>query len=132
MSQETLFEQAGGQEGLRAVVADFYDHVFDDVMIGYLFWGVDKAQIIEREVEFAARMLGARDVSYQGRPLRQAHGPHRILGGHFDRRLQLLREAMERHGLPPEVRRAWEEHTRSLRSQITHDVEASCTHLPDA
>ncbi len=31
---ESLFEQAGGEPMIRAVVSSFYDAVFDDVMIG--------------------------------------------------------------------------------------------------
>lgn len=123
--EQALWQQAGGEAGLRAVVADFYDRVFDDVMIGFFFRGKDKARLIEKEVELALRMLGA-EVEYTGKPVREAHAPHRILGGQFDRRLQILRETMEAHGLPAAVRDAWVRHTLSLREQVTRDASGEC------
>ncbi len=118
MSEGDLCAQAGGFEGIKAVVADFYKEVFEDVMIGYLFVGVDRERLIQREAEFAAVMLGDREIEYTGRPLRAAHGPHHILSGHFDRRLQILKEALEAHGMPEAVKARWIEHTASLRAQI--------------
>ena len=123
-----LFDAVGGLQGLRSVITTFYDSVFDDVMIGYLFWKADKTRLIEMEVQFAARMLGARDIQYEGRPLRKAHASHQILGGHFDRRLQLLREAMQTHAVPQAVRTVWIEHSEALRSVITDDQDSNCSH----
>jgi hemoglobin len=124
----TLFEKAGGMDGLRAVLGDFYDAVFDDVMIGFHFRNANKERLIQKEAELAARMLGASDVKYTGKPLRQAHAPHPILGGQFERRLQLLREAMEKHNLPEDVRTEWVAHTQALRSQVTRDPGSDCDH----
>ena len=126
--QDDLFALAGGLEGLRAVLTTFYDEVFDDVMIGFLFWNTDKARLIDKEVEFAAKMLGAASVQYTGKPLRKAHAAHRILGGHFDRRTQILREAMAAHDLPEAVREHWIEHTMALRVLITADSDSLCSH----
>mgnify|MGYP001592958013 CR=1 FL=1 len=88
----SLFDQIGA-DGLRRVIADFYDRLFADVMIGFLFAGKDKQRLIDREYEFTAHFLGA-DVAYTGRPLRQAHARSPILGGHFERRLQILRNTL--------------------------------------
>jgi hemoglobin len=120
----TAFDRIGG-DALRAVIADFYDRVFADVMIGFLFQGKDKARLVQLEWEFAARMLGA-DVKYTGRPMRAAHAQLPIFGGHFERRLQILREAMRDHGVDPEVQRVWIEHAQALRSQITSDKGSEC------
>jgi truncated hemoglobin YjbI len=121
-----LFEQAGGLEGLRRVVTTFYDAIFVDVMIGFFFQSLDKDMLIDREVEHAARMLGAEHIEYKGRPLREAHAKHPIMGGQFDRRTQLLREAMETHQLPGPVKKAWLEQTERLRPLITKDSKAEC------
>lgn len=118
----------GGEPALRAVLTTFYDRVFEDVMIGYLFWGKDKEHLIAREVEFAARVLGAKHISYTGRPMRKAHAQHRILGGHFDRRLQILKDAMSFHHVPDEVQEAWVAHTHALRLQVTADPDSRCNH----
>jgi hemoglobin len=111
---------------LRAVITDFYDRVFADVMIGFLFQGKAKARLIQLEWELASRMLGASDVVYTGRPMRVAHAQSPIFGGHFERRLQILRETMRDHGVDPEVQRVWLEHSQALRSQITKDQGSEC------
>ncbi len=116
---------AGGEPVLRAVVTHFYEHVFTDVMIGFFFRNADKARLIEKEYELAARMLGA-DVRYTGKTMRQAHDPHPIMGGQFMRRLQLLKEAMAAHDLPQPVVDAWVAHTEALRPQITGFKGSDC------
>jgi hemoglobin len=114
-----------GAEKLREVITDFYDRVFGDVMIGFLFAGKDRQRLIDKEWEFTAHFLGAA-VAYTGRPMRQAHANSPIFGGHFERRLQLLRQAMAAHGVDDEVARAWIEHQQALRSQITGDRGSEC------
>jgi hemoglobin len=123
---ENLFDRIGG-DALRAVVTDFYDRVFDDVMIGFLFAGKDRARLIQKEWELAARMLGA-DVEYTGRSMREAHARVPILGGHFDRRLQILRDVLSDHAVDEAVRESWIAHTVKLRSQVTADAGSECDH----
>ncbi len=50
-----LFDQAGGPDGPRPLLTTSHDHAFDAVLSGYLFWNADKARLIDKEVEFAAR-----------------------------------------------------------------------------
>ena len=126
----TLFDEIGG-ERLRAVLSDFYDHVFADTMIGFLFWGKDKATLIQREWEFTARLLGP-DVPYTGRPIQKAHAQSPTLGGHFARRLKLLQDMMQKHDVPESVRKVWVEHTHALRPQVTRDSSAECDHEKNA
>ncbi len=119
-----------GEPGLRAIIMDFYDHVFGDVMIGFLFVGKDKATLIERELEFVAGMLGG-DRPYLGRPIRAAHAKSPITGGHFARRAHLLLGAMQRHGLDAEVQAAWIAHNDALRPQVTADRGSECVTSKD-
>lgn len=121
-----------GETALRAVIADFYDRVFADVMIGFMFQGKDKQHLIDREYELTARMLGASHVAYTGRPMRAAHAAHTIFGGHFERRLQILRETWADHGVGPEVQQAWTDHTLALRDQITRDRGSECKDTSEA
>lgn len=120
-----LYERAGGAAAIRRVLGDFYDTVFADLMIGFLFKGIDKERLIERETELTLEALGA-DVRYGGRPLREAHARHPILGGHFMRRRKLLLDAIARHGLPDDVRDAWIAHVDALRPEITPDAVDEC------
>ena len=119
-----LFDQIG-ETKLRAVITDFYSRVFGDVMIGFLFEGKDRQRLIDKEYEFTAHFLGA-DVKYTGRPMRTAHAQSPIFGGHFERRLQILRETLRDHAVDPGVAQAWIDHTLALRSQITADKGSEC------
>ncbi len=124
-SDDALYRQAGGEPVLRAVIAEFYERVFADAMIGFHFQGTDKQRLIDKELELALGILGA-SVPYTGQPLRAAHAKHRIFGGQFMRRLQILREVMAEHGLPEEVQTTWVEHTMRLMPQITADAPTEC------
>ncbi len=115
-----------GAEKLRAVISDFYDRIFSDLMIGFLFQGKNKQHLIDREYEFTAGFLGGKEIKYTGRPMREAHAKSPIFGGHFERRLQILRETMADHGVDPDVQRVWLDHSYALRPQITTDKGSEC------
>ncbi len=121
----SLFEKIG-PERLRAVIVEFYERVFADVMIGFHFAGKDKQRLIEKEYELAARMLGASHVAYTGMTMREAHAKHAILGGQFDRRRKILEDVLVAQGVDAEVREAWIDHTNAMRDQITPDKDSNC------
>lgn len=126
----SLYDQIGGDK-LREVIADFYTRLFHDLMIGFMFAGKDRARLVQKEWEFTANLLGG-DVKYTGRPIRAAHAATPILGGHFERRLQILRETLADHDVAPDVQARWIEHTLALRPQVTGDVGSECNHDVDA
>lgn len=113
----SLFEEIGGEAGLRRVLQTLYDRLFDDVMVGFLFAGKDKAKLIEHQLWFTARFLGGPS-RYEGRSLPDAHAALPILPGHFDRRHHLLREALEEHNVPAAVRDEWLRVDQSLRHAV--------------
>lgn len=113
-----LLEHAGGLAALEAILTDFYRRVFADVMIGHLFSGQDAARLVHLEARFTARVLGATEVEYPGRPMRAAHARHPIFRGHFHRRNQLLAETLRDHAVPAAVAEAWLAHARSLERAI--------------
>ncbi len=114
-----------GEQKLREVITDFYSRLFGDVMIGFLFEGKSRQHLIDREVEFTAGFLGG-NMKYTGRPMRVAHASSPIFGGHFERRLQILRETLRDHAVDPDVQQVWIEHTLALRAQITSDKGSEC------
>jgi hemoglobin len=124
MARPVLFDRIGAAQ-LRAVIEDFYARVFGDVMIGFLFEGKDRQRLIDKEYELAARLLGA-DIAYTGKPMREAHARSPILGGHFERRLELLRQTLAAHAVDPEVVASLIDHSLALRSQITPDRGSEC------
>ena len=122
----THFERIGGEPTLRAIIDDFVDRIFDDIMIGFFFRNAYRRRIKEFEFQHAAEHLGG-PFSYAGRPLKQAHAAHRIMGGQFARRKEVLRQTLVAHGVAPEIIDAWLAHTESLRLQVTSDPDGQCT-----
>ena len=121
----SMFEELGGESALRAVISGFVARVFADPMIGFFFRNSGRKRIEELEYQHAAEFLGAAIV-YRGRPLDEAHRAHPIMGGQFARRMQILREVLDEHGVPSGIRDAWLAHNESLRQLITRDAGSAC------
>ena len=122
---KVAFERLGGEPALRAIIDDFVDRIFDDIMIGFFFRNADRRRIKELEYQHAAELLGG-PVAYRGRPMREAHAAHPIMGGQFARRKRILEEALIAHAVPEDIRVAWLAHTESLRAQITGNRGDDC------
>jgi hemoglobin len=100
-------ELGADPERLHAILADFYQRLSNDVLVGFFFLGHDLEHIARQQAAFLLRAFGAVP-TYSGRPPAQAHldlAP--ILSGHFDRRLKLLEETLRFHGLPDEAIEVW-------------------------
>jgi len=119
------YERLGGEAGLRALIDDFVERVVSDIMIGFMFRDVDRARLKQLELEHAAAHLGGPS-RYSGRPLRQAHAKHRIMGGQFARRREILRKTLVDHRVPQDIIEAWLAYTDSLRDQVTADPDGQC------
>ncbi len=108
----------GGLEGMRAVLRDLYTRLFADPMVGFFFQGRDLERLVEHQLRFTARALGA-DIAYTGRPLPEAHaGLPPILPGHFDRRHTLLAQVLRAHAVPDDAREAWLAYDRAFRRAV--------------
>jgi hemoglobin len=123
----TLYERAGGEVVVRAVIDRFVDRQFDDRIIGFFFDGKDRAGVKRHEFEHAAAALGA-PIRYTGRPIPALHRALRINAGQFRRRLALLKQEIERAGIEPEVEDAWLESQRRMERLITDGTD--CAPLP--
>ncbi len=121
----TPFEILGGEAALRAIIDGFVDQVFADRMIGFFFRNADKARIKEMEFQLAAGFLGAK-IEYSGQPLDQVHRKFPIMGGHFARRRQILKESLEAHGVADDIMNLWLDHTDALRPLITPQSDSGC------
>jgi hemoglobin len=121
----TLYEQLGGERKLRAIIDRFVQRVTEDIMIGFFFRNFDIDRLREMEFQHAAEFLGA-DIKYTGRKLDAAHRRHRIAGGQFARRRQILKEALDEHQVDPAIRDAWLAHVDSLRPLITGEDDSTC------
>lgn len=116
-----------GEPKLRAIIGEFVDTMVADSMIGFFFRGVDVARLKEREYQFTALFLGAQGLTYDGRPIGRVHRRHAIMGGQFDRRRQILKEAIERHDVPTDLAGEWLAHVDQLRKTVTRDGRGECT-----
>lgn len=124
-AEATAFERVGGSDGLSRIIADFVDRVFADPMIGFMFARASRDRIKQFEYQHAAEYLGA-GVVYDGRDIREVHRPHKIMGGQFMRRREILRQVLERHDVPVDVQRLWLSHVDALRPLITADSGSEC------
>jgi hemoglobin len=122
---QTFFEQLGGEQELRTIVDTFIDRIFDDRMIGFFFRNADKQRIKDLEYQLTAHFFGA-EVEYQGRPLDQVHAKHPIMGGHFARRRQILKDTLDLYHVPEPIKEAWLTHTDALRPLITPQKDSEC------
>jgi len=124
-STQSLFEELGGETKVREIIDTFIDHVFEDRMIGFFFRNANRARIKQMEYQLIAKFLGA-GIEYQGKPLDQAHARHPIMGGHFARRRQILKETLESYRVPESIKEAWLGHTDSLKPLITAQKDSDC------
>jgi len=120
----SFFEQLGGEPVLRSIIRTFVDRMFSDPMIGFLFRKASRERVADKEYELAAQHLGG-SVVYTGRPIGEVHAPHAILGGQFDRRLEILRRTLEESGAPSDVIRHWLAYSERLRLVVIGD-DAEC------
>jgi hemoglobin len=121
------YQEIGGLEKLRKIVNTFVDRMFADIMIGFFFRKADKDRIKEKEYEFVAQFLGA-DIKYSGTPLPEAHQKHRIMGGQFSRRKQILKETLEDYNVPKHIIDGLLEHTENFRMLISKTKNSDCNH----
>ena len=122
---ESLYDSLGGEPKLRAIIDDFVERVFGDMMIGFFFANADKERIKRFEFEHARQLLGGPG-EYEGRSLRQAHASNPIRGGHFARRMTILRQVLVAHGVAEAVRARWIEHDLGLAAEVTQDELGEC------
>jgi hemoglobin len=122
---QSLFDKLGGESRLRKIIDTFIDRVFEDRIIGFFFRKADRGRIKELEYQLTASFLGA-EIEYRGRPLGKVHANHPIMGGHFDRRRQILSETLDFYEVPPAIKAVILQHTDALRSEITPEIGSDC------
>lgn len=122
----SAFDRVGGEWALRNIISDFIDSCFADTMIGFMFQRADRNRIKEMEFQLAAQLLGG-PFRYHGRALAEAHQPHKIQGGQFERRKFLLERALRNHNVPRDIEQILMDHTDRLRRQVTIDADSNCS-----
>lgn len=101
-----LWEALGRGLGLRAILTDFYERVYEDPRLEPFFHKVTKERAIDKQYSFLADVFaGTRD--YFGLKPFNAHHWMIISDELFDHRERLIEECMRRHGLPEHLVRRW-------------------------
>ena len=113
-----LWDDAGGEDGVRKILRRLYEKMFADVMVGFLFAGKEIDVLVEHQTWFTARFLGGPQDKYTGRPLPEAHASLPLLPGHFDRRHHLLRETLAELSVPQHVVERWLEIDQQLKTAV--------------
>jgi hemoglobin len=113
----SIYNQVG-YETLELIMTDFYDRLFEDVFVGFIFSRFDKAHLIRQQVLFTGNLLGAKDLKFDGKSLRDAHFNLPIRPAHFARRQVILKEVLQAHSISPDIIAEWIRCEQQLKSQI--------------
>lgn len=113
-----LYSDIGGEASLEEILTLFYQRMAADTMIGFFFYGKDLPTIIQNQKKFLMKVMGELP-DYKGKTPATAHlelPP--ILEGHFDRRLVILKEVLEKWGANPWIIRTWISFERQFRKVV--------------
>ncbi|MFW5963615.1 MAG: group I truncated hemoglobin [Natronomonas sp.] len=101
MAEGTLYERLGGQDGIRAVVDDFYDRLQDDDELGPFFEDADMETLRKTQTDFLCEAAGGPE-TYDAAPVREAHLHVPFTPAHIQRAVDLLSESLEEFDVPEE------------------------------
>jgi hemoglobin len=119
----TLPEEVGGEERLYELISDFYDRLFADPIIGFIFQGHDPERLVETQIEYLRARLGDEEVEYTGESIRASHENLPITVGHFDRRHEILKEVLDDWDVEGVAREEWLELDAALRDLVVRTGE---------
>lgn len=120
MESWNLVEEVGGAERLEAMLRVFYDRLYDDVLVGFLFQPHDKEKLVRSQYDYVTAHLGDRSGTYCGPTIRKSHARVPVLPGHFDRRHKILADLLVEWDVPEHVQREWLALDRSLRKFVVN------------
>ncbi|MFF8773093.1 globin [Kitasatospora sp. NPDC015120] len=122
LSEETFFEQVGGEPTFRRLVHRFYQGVAEDALLRPMYPEEDLGPAEERFALFLIQYWGGpRTYSEQrGHPrLRMRHVPFKVDRAAHDAWLKHMRVALDELGLPEDAeRQLWEYLTYAAASMI--------------
>jgi hemoglobin len=99
MASETLYDRLGGQEGIRAVVDEFYDRLLADDDLGPLFEGADMETLRRTQTDFLCEKAGGPE-TYDAAPVREAHLHVPFTPDRIERAIELLYASLEAFDVP--------------------------------
>lgn len=121
----TLYEKIGKQK-IEEAITKFYDQAFKDPIIGHFFFKKDQIDLTQKQIQFASLMLGSKEHSYKGKPLKEAHSALPIGLVHFNRRQRILAEVLQSLEIDEKLSKEWLEKEESLKPLIIRGSFAGC------
>lgn len=115
-STPSLYDRLG-EPTIRAAVSAFYVRAFEDVFIGYFFYGKRHEELAAQQIDFTIALLGG-PRRYAGRPVAPLHAGIGIRPPHFARRQRLLEDVLGEMGVEPALAAEWIALEESLRPLI--------------
>ena len=97
-TDEQLFEQLGGVNGVAELVEQFYQRGLEDDELAHFFANVDMKRLHNMQYEFMVSALGG-PVHYSGAELRAVHEGRGITNQHFSKFVGHLADTMESRGI---------------------------------
>ena len=116
-----------GEQGITAIVTQFYLRAFSDPIIGHFFFRKNHDLLLKGQLAFTIAMLGGPN-NYRGRSMHSIHKNLPIKNAHFNRRLTLLREMMEKFQIDADSIHKWLAQEEKLRHKVVTAGPASCQH----
>lgn len=105
---QTLYEKYGGFRSVSRIVMTFYEMALASDQIGDYFADVDMPRLIDHQTKFIASLMGG-PAAFSDERLEAVHRALRISHADFDEMAEILRDALEQHGLSdPDVGRVIE------------------------
>ncbi|WP_435156293.1 group I truncated hemoglobin [Haladaptatus sp. DFWS20] len=95
---QTVYQDIGGEEAVRAVVDDFYDRVLADEQLVPYFEGMEMSELRAHQVQFISAVAGG-PVEYTGDDMREAHSHLDIDEKDFDAVGRYLQSALQTNGV---------------------------------
>ncbi len=120
----SLYEQVGGNTGVKAAVAVFYNRVLADDALAPWFEGVDVSRLKAHQRAFLSAALGGPEV-FGGRDLETAHAGMDITPEAFDAVVQHLATALHDLGLADEGVAEVRVRLDALRDRVVSAAEVS-------
>ncbi|SMO93107.1 group I truncated hemoglobin [Melghirimyces algeriensis] len=116
-----IYYMLGGDQGIAAILNDYYDRLTSDEELAPYFEKVDTDELRKRQIRyFTNHMLGRTTHTYKDHILRETHEGLQITFDHYERAIKHVNAAMRKHRVPLEARVKVEAMFRSFKPHITY------------
>jgi len=72
-THDAMYQQIGGEAGLKKVVDNFYERLWADPDLQHYFTGIDREKLKQHQRQFLTFVLGGGVDAYSGQSLSSAH-----------------------------------------------------------